>query len=123
MTRPRSGLTLIEVLIAIIVLGVGVAVLASSSGSMMRMLGRGNVETQAAHAASSRMENLRLAAYGTRLPCTGPAFASGGPIVTGVMTESWVVPPSGKVRRVRVTVTYLTPRGPRTAGLETVIAC
>jgi prepilin-type N-terminal cleavage/methylation domain-containing protein len=122
-TRSRRGLTLIEILIAIVVLGIGVAALASSSGMAMRMIGRGKVETRAAQAASSRMESLRVAASATSPRCTAPTFASGGPVISGVMTESWVVPPSGKVRRVQVTVTYLTARGPRTAALETVISC
>ena len=52
-----------------------------------------------------------------------PAFACGGPVLSGGMTESWVVPPSGKVRQVRVTVTYLTRRGAREAVLETALTC
>jgi hypothetical protein len=39
------------------------------------------------------------------------------------MTESWQVPATGKVRQVSVTVTYLTVRGPRSARLETKLAC
>jgi len=122
-TRSRQGLTLIEILIAIVVLGIGVTALVGSSGMVTRMIGRGKVETRAAQAASSRMESLRVAASSTSPPCLAPAFASGGPVISGAMTESWMVPSSGRVRRVRVTVTYLTARGPRTAGLETVISC
>jgi Tfp pilus assembly protein PilV len=121
--RSTIGLTLIEILIAIVVLGVGIAALVGSSGMVTRMIGRGKVETRAAAAASSRMESLRLAAYATSPRCTSPAFASGGPVISGGMTESWVVPASGKARRVRVTVTYLTVRGPRTAELETTLEC
>ncbi len=123
MTRSRQGLTLIEILIAIVVLGIGVTALVGSSGMVTRMIGRGKVETRAAQAASSRMESLRMAASSTSPPCLAPAFASGGPVVSGAMTESWVVPASGRVRRVRVTVTYLTTRGPRTAELETAMSC
>jgi prepilin-type N-terminal cleavage/methylation domain-containing protein len=119
----RDGLTLVEVLIAIVVLGIGVAALASTSGTVTRMIGRGKVETRAAQAASSRMESLRLAAHETSPRCTSPSFASGGPVLSGSMTESWQVPTSGKRRRVRVTVTYLTVRGPRTAELESAVEC
>jgi prepilin-type N-terminal cleavage/methylation domain-containing protein len=123
MRRASRGFTLTEVLIAIVVLGIGVATLASGSGVVTRMIGRGRVETRAALAASSRMESLRLAAYGTLPRCASPSFASGGPLITGGMTESWQVPTSGRVRRVRVTVTYLTTRGVRTAELETAVDC
>jgi hypothetical protein len=39
------------------------------------------------------------------------------------MTESWQVPATGKIRRVRVTVSYLTVRGIRSAELETAVQC
>ena len=69
------------------------------------------------------MEAIRLAAYSTTPRCTAAAFASGGPVMDGGVSESWVVPPAGRVRWVRVTVTYLTVRGPRSASLETGIEC
>lgn len=121
--KPTSrGFTLIEVLVAIVVLTIGIMALAGSSASVTRMIGRGKSETRAAQAATRRMEILRLAAD---VPprCTDPAFASGGPVISAGMSESWQVPESGKIRHVRVTVTYLTVRGPRTAALETRVAC
>jgi prepilin-type N-terminal cleavage/methylation domain-containing protein len=121
-SNPTRGFTLIEVLVAILVLTIGIMALTSSSGSVTRMIGRGKVETRAAQAATRRMEILRLAA---NVPprCTDPGFTSGGPVLSGGMTESWQVPPAGKVRRVRVTVSYLTVRGARSATLETRVAC
>jgi prepilin-type N-terminal cleavage/methylation domain-containing protein len=121
--RSRSGLTLVEVLIAVVVLAIGLVALAGGSGLVTRMIGRGKVETRAALAASRRMETIRLAASSTTPRCTAPAFGSGGPVIDGGVSESWVVPPTGPVRRVRVTVTYLTVRGPRSASLETGIEC
>ena len=122
MKQTSRGFTLIEVLVAIVVLTIGIMALAGSSASVTRMIGRGKSETRAAQAATRRMEILRLAA-GVPPRCTDPAFASGGPVIAGGMSESWQVPESGKVRHVRVTVTYLTVRGPRTAALETRVAC
>jgi prepilin-type N-terminal cleavage/methylation domain-containing protein len=121
--QSRRGLTLVEVLIAVIVLGVGIVALAGSSAMVTRMIGRGKAETHAAEAASRRMEILRLAASSTSPRCMASTFAPGGPVLTGGATESWVVPASGRVRRVRVTVTYLTVRGSRSAILETGIEC
>ena len=122
MRHARGGFTVIEVMVAIVVLTIGIIALAGSSSLITRMIGRGKVETRAAQAAARRMEVLRLAAD-SRPRCSDSEFGSGGPVVSGGMTESWQVPGTGKVRQVRVTVTYLTVRGPRTAVLETRIAC
>jgi prepilin-type N-terminal cleavage/methylation domain-containing protein len=123
MKHSRLGFTLTEVLVAVLVLGVGILALTGTSATVTRMIGRGKVETRAAQAASRRMESLRLAAYATSPRCIDPRFASGGPVLSGAMTESWLVPPTGRVRRVRVTVTYLTARGSREAMLETALTC
>ena len=123
MKHSRVAFTLIEVLVAVLVLGVGIIALVGTSAGVTRMIGRGKIETRAAQAASSRMETLRLAAYATSPRCSNPGFASGGPVLSGGMTELWVVPPTGKVRKVRVTVTYLTTRGAREAVLETALTC
>jgi Tfp pilus assembly protein PilV len=111
------------VLVAIVVLGIGIVALAGGSSMVTRMIGRGKVETRAAQVASRRMEALRLAAAASSPRCTAAAFASGGPAIHDGVTESWVVPPSGRLRKVRVTVTYLTVKGPRSAALETGIEC
>jgi Tfp pilus assembly protein PilV len=123
MKHFRLGFSLTEVREAIVVLAVGIVALAGTSASVTRMIGRGKIETRAAQAASRRMETLRLAAYATVPQCTDPGFASGGPVLSGGMTESWLVPPTGRARKVRVTVTYLTTRGSREAILETVLTC
>ena len=122
MEQSRSGFTLTEVLIAVVVLGVGILALAGAFGGAARMIGRGKVETRAAQVASRRMEALRLAAASPPR-CTATAFSSGGPAIHDGVTESWVVPVTGRLRMVRVTVTYLTVRGPRSAALETGIEC
>ena len=123
MKHSRLGFTLTEVLVAVLLLGVGIIALAGTSATVTRMIGLGKVETRAAQAASRRMEALRLAAYATSPRCTDPRFASGGPVLSGSMTESWLVPPIGRARKVRVTITYVTARGSREAMLETVLRC
>ena len=123
MRRPRAGLTLVEVLVAVVVLGIGVLALTGSSAMVTRMIGHGKVETHAALRASRRVELLRVAAGSTSPRCASPDFAAGGPLIVEGLSESWVVAPVGKVRRVRVTVSYLTIRGTRSAVLETGIEC
>jgi len=121
--RSASGFTIVEVLVAIIVLSIGLIALVGSSAMVTRMIGRGKVETRVAQAASQRIEALRLAAYSTSPRCTAGAFANGGPITSNGLTESWTVPAAGKVRNVQVNITYRTVRGTRTANLQTRIEC
>ena len=123
MKRSAAGFTLVEVLVAIVVLGIGIVALVGSSAMVTRMIGRGKVETRAAQAASRRIEILRLAANSTSPRCTAAGFANGGPVTTNGVTESWTVPGAGKVRSVQVNVTYGTVRGSRTASLLTRIEC
>jgi hypothetical protein len=105
------------------VLSIGVLALTGSSALVTRMIGRGKVETEAALRASRRVELLRAAAASTTPRCQAPSFSNGGPVLFDALAESWVVSPSGTLRQVRVSVSYLTVRGVRSAMLETVIAC
>ena len=123
MRSSTVGWTLVEVLIAVVILGVGILALTGSSAVVTRMIGRGKMETQAAVTASRRMEGLRRLAASTSPRCRAAEFASGGPALDGGLLTSWTVAPSGGTRRVRVRVTYLTLRGPRSAVLETSIPC
>jgi prepilin-type N-terminal cleavage/methylation domain-containing protein len=121
--QTRTGVTLVEVLIAIVVLGIGILALAGSSGLATRMIGSGRMETLAAVRAASRIELLRAAANSTTPHCQGPSFSSSGPVLSGALAESWAVAPSGSLRGVRVIVSYRTVHGPRSALLESKISC
>jgi prepilin-type N-terminal cleavage/methylation domain-containing protein len=121
--RSSSGVTLVEVLIAITVLGMGILALTGSSALVTRMIGRGKVETEAALRAARRVEMLRARAGSTTPRCLAPDFAGGGPVNSDALSESWTVSVSGPLRTVRVSVSYLTVRGVRSAVLETAIAC
>jgi prepilin-type N-terminal cleavage/methylation domain-containing protein len=119
----RTGLSLVEVLVALVILSIGILALTGSSSLVTRMIGRGKVETRAALAASQRMEALRAAAHATSPRCSAPEFSSGGPVIENGFFQSWTVDPAGTGRRVRVTVTYVTVKGLRSAELETVLEC
>jgi Tfp pilus assembly protein PilV len=123
MKHVSSGFTLVEALVAVVVLGVGIIALVSASASVTRMIGRGKMETRAAQVASDRMAILRSAAGSTSPRCQSSDLASGGPVLSGGVTERWEVSAADSVRQVRVSVTYLTVRGLRTAKLESSIAC
>ena len=122
MKRTESGFTLVEVLVAVVVLGVGITALVGSSAMVTRMIGRGQMETRAAQLASRRLENLRRVAYSTSPKCTSGGFANGGPLTSQGVTESWRIT-GATPRTVTVTVSYRTVRGTHTDALTTRIWC
>lgn len=123
MTSSRSGFTLVEVMIAVVILSVGVIALVGSSSLVTRMIGQGKRTSAAVQVATSRLEALRAASRSTTPPCLDPAFASGGPVTTQGMTESWVVPAAGTSRTVLAIVTYSRTSGVVTDTLLTVVRC
>jgi prepilin-type N-terminal cleavage/methylation domain-containing protein len=124
--RSTAGFTLVEVLIAVMMLGVGIVALAGSSALVTRMIGRGQMATRASQVAARRLETLRLVAYSTTPKCT--AIANGNAINLNGVSESWVITPNitpnGSSRTITVNVTYNTGRGgTHTDALTTVIEC
>ncbi len=120
---PREqGFSLVEVLVAIVILTVGLLALAQSSGSVSKMIGRGKQDTEAAMAAQTRLETLRQVANTTTPKCT--ALANGtstGPTVG--MSTSWTVTGTGNSRTVVVTVTYRIGRGTRSETVRAILGC
>jgi prepilin-type N-terminal cleavage/methylation domain-containing protein len=120
-TRARSGFTIVEVLVAVMILGVGVVAMAGSSAMVTRMIGRGKVDTRAAQVATQRVEMLRATAYSTTPRCT--ALANGGPVTSSGVAVAWTVAVTGGGRTVNVSVSYVTPMGTRTETVTTYIEC
>jgi Tfp pilus assembly protein PilV len=118
-------LTLIETLVAIVILGIGLLAMAATSGAVTTTLVGSRVATQATQLANDRMERLRALSRSTPTPCTASGFASSGAaITTQGVTITWVVPPTGASRRVRVITSYGIGRGrTRTDTLLTLINC
>lgn len=123
MKKGTTGFTIVEVLAAITILGVGVLATGGSAAFVTRMIGEGKQATRMAVMAWQRLEALRLAAYSTIPPCTAPRFTSGGPIISTGITEIWFVPAVGSVRAVSVALSRPTARGSRSTVLRTRIAC
>ena len=120
MKPDTRGFTIIEVLIAIVILSVGVLGMVGSAGLVSRMIGQGKRNTQAALVAQQRMETIRETALSTNPRCT--ALANGTATTSGV-TENWRVTGAGRSRRIRVIVTYPTNRGVATDTVNTVVGC
>ena len=119
---PRAGFTLVEVLLSMLLLGVGVGALLGTSVLTVRMVHRGRQTTRAVQAASAQLETLRAA---TRLPPgvlrvgspTAPTPSPAGPSGAGGFG-----PPDGLLEAT-VTVLTAVPGGYREDSLTTVLPC
>ena len=119
--RDSRGFTLIEVMIAIVVLAIGVTALVGSSAVVTRMIGQGKISTQAVQAISQRMEQLRATAYSTTPNCTG--LAAGSATTANGVTTTWTITANGELRTIRVIVNYPTTAGTDADTVSTIIRC
>ena len=78
---PRRGFTIIELVVAIVILAIGVLGLAGTSAVVSRTLGQGSQHAQAASVAQTRFEIMRT----TRCPVTS------GSVTAGKFTERWTL--------------------------------
>lgn len=120
------GYSITEVLVAVLVLGVGVTALVSSSALVTRQIGHGRTLTIATEVATQRLETLRLLArpINSEAPCTRPEFAgSAAPDTVRGVVESWTVTGSGNSRALAVTVAYPRSGGMSTFTLSSLVGC
>lgn len=113
--QNRRGMSLVELIIAIIILAVGMLGLAGVSIAVLRQMRGGSNQTIAASIAHSRFEQFE------GRPC---AEITGGTATTRGMTETWVVEPVGiRAMSVRDTVRFQGLRGTASIGIHTVVSC
>jgi Tfp pilus assembly protein PilV len=120
--KPSGGFTVVEVILAVVVLVVGVLAVVGSVAMSTRMIGRGFHDTAAAQVAASRMEWLRQLARSSSPPCRDARFA-GGSSDSGSVSETWTVAPAGSARRVAVAIRYRVARGTVRDSLVTLVLC
>lgn len=80
----RRGFTIIELLVAIIIITVGLLALASGSAATVRQMMLAQQQTQASFLAQSRMETIRAANR-----CVSFPSSSGNTATTRGFTETW----------------------------------
>jgi prepilin-type N-terminal cleavage/methylation domain-containing protein len=103
------GMTIIEVLVAVLVLSVGLLALTTTAAGVSRMIDDGRRSTEAAALAAERIELLRASGC----PAVGTGSAT-----RGSFAVSWnVEAPSGDRRR---TITVAVTRATRRGGADTV---
>jgi prepilin-type N-terminal cleavage/methylation domain-containing protein len=127
-SRNQSGFTIVELMVAVLILGLGITALVGSSALATRQIGRGRIVTIANEVATRRLEMLRLAArpIGGGAVCTQAGFASSpSPVTSRGVTESWTITgvAPAKERTAVVTVTYPRQGGTSTITLSTIIGC
>ena len=122
--RSEQGFTIIEIMLAVIVLSIGVMALVGSSALATRMIGRGNMSTRVTQVATARAELLRAYAAQTSPGCTNANVASGNAVTDGV-TESWVLGGAAGdfTRDVTMTFTYRVPSGTRSDVMVITLYC
>jgi type II secretory pathway pseudopilin PulG len=124
--RTERGFTVVEVVVAMLVLIIGATALVGSSGLVSRQIGRGRSISTATQVAVQRLDMLRRAANrrtavgGAR--CLHSDFAAGTATTLGV-SESWGIGAGGSLRAVADTVVYARTGGTSRVILQTLIAC
>ncbi len=122
MKAGRGGFTIVEVLIAIIMLSIGVLALASSAGGVTRMLSNGQRKTRSYAMATTVIENLRRWAKNNcgGLPASGSGSAPAG------YSATWTVSNPGStntIHTVRVLVSYRVGPYPKSDVLVANLYC
>ncbi|HEX9632712.1 MAG TPA: prepilin-type N-terminal cleavage/methylation domain-containing protein [Gemmatimonadales bacterium] len=114
--RSTRGFTIVEALVAVLILTVGLLGLVTTSGVVTRMIGQGRRATLAAGLAGERLEVMRARGC--------PDEGVGSETRDGV-TVAWEVgvPPVPRARTLLVRVQWVTPRGPRGDSIATLLHC
>ena len=114
--EPRSGFTLIELVIAAFIFAVGALALEATAVASLRRMRRSVDLAFAASVARSRLESLAAARC--------DALASGTDEVRGVVS-TWTIEPTSlaSVRAVSQTVAYTLDGRTRTDTYRTMVFC
>lgn len=123
MTNNRGGFTLVEMLVAIIVLSFGLLGLAGTTALVTRMIGRGQRSGAAAAFAAQRMERLRIAACIPAQRVSGTENLMRGGAAAATNTWSFTSPGSGIYRILLVTKATTVQNHTRTDTLEMAVTC
>jgi prepilin-type N-terminal cleavage/methylation domain-containing protein len=122
-SRQEQGFTIVEVMLAVVLLAIGVMALVGSSAMVTRMIGRGRESTTVGQVATARAERLRQIAAATSPAC--------GQLVNGTsnpgsgITERWELQGAAgdKTRDVRLIYSYRVSRSVRTDTMSLTLLC
>lgn len=121
MRRAPSGFTLLEVLVAMLIVTVGLLGFAGTLRPVASLAGEGKARGRAALLLTSRVSRLRAellaSAPGCAVPVAGSEQHDAG------NDESWTASLDGRVVALRVNVSTRRSRGPTADTLFTRIPC
>ena len=123
--RSEQGFTIIEIMLAVVILSVGVMALVGSSAMATRMIGRGGVSTRVTQVAVARADLLRAYAASTSPGCADATTVKSGTATTSGIVENWELlgAAGDNTRDVRMMFTYRVPRGSRTDTMMITLYC
>jgi len=121
--KNRRGFTIIEIIIAIIVLTVGVLGLVTTAALVTRMIARGQRSATAAAFASRRLERMRAGACVAALRVDGQDTLYRGSTWVAVNTWAFTAAPNQNFRLKVVTQYKTVKNSVRTDSTETTIPC
>jgi prepilin-type N-terminal cleavage/methylation domain-containing protein len=115
--KNRSGFTIVEIVVAIVILSVGLLGLVTTAALVSRMIAQGQRYSMATTLANRRFEMLAAK------HCN--ALGSGGNDTVGRITMTWTVTNvnSAGGRRIVMTVNSPTGRGTHTDKFTNYMAC
>lgn len=116
MTAHERGFTMVEVMVAVVILSVGILGLTSTAASVVQMVGNGNRFSEVSELAAEQFEAMRT------LPC---AQMSDSSATRGPFAVAWAVTSiaSGEGRRIDLTVGSTTPKGSRIDRFSMSVSC
>lgn len=119
--RGEQGFTVVEVIIAVLVMTVGILALAGGAALTTRMIGRGQRAGAVTMFAAQRLERLRTTACTSQLAGSDTLWRG----ATAIDIASWrFVQPGANHWRIVLSSTWLTQGNAwRTDSVETEVSC
>lgn len=116
--RPRRGVSLVELLVALTLLTTGLLAIVGTSGAIARSLGESRSDNLAAMVAQSRFELTAGTA------CTSLTLDSWTTTATRNVSEKWRVTDGGNnTRLITDSISWTTREGTRRQVFVTLIPC
>lgn len=113
--RPRNGVSLVEVLVACMVLSVAVLGILGTSNSIAQQMGGGMRQTVAMGIAQARIDSL------SSISCAGLTALSSGTSTKRGITETWTVTDGVNIKTIAVVLTI--PKRVNPVTITTMIPC
>jgi hypothetical protein len=117
--RDEGGVALVELLIAITMLGVGILSLAGLYPLAMQKVSVGDLESRATFHAQAKIEELRT------LPWAQLVASAGTDTVETIYQRGWIVlenSPASGMKQVQVVVSWADRKGPRNVTISSYLS-